>query len=314
MDSKPLPLIILGGRDRAGTRLPEAGRDKHVLRGYKALDLRIGDRPLICVLLERLRASGRFGPIYLAGPRNLYEPVVSGVHLVDTDGGFGDNIRAGLEAATAERADQPIAFITGDILPKAEELEQALADYDRNQPLDFWVLTIRAPVDPGMMGESAWKPKYGICPEGEDEPVGVMPGHLAVVEPTHLRLRLLYIVFDTIYRTRNRSLAYRRAVMTRTLMLTLIGNDLRRVLKWRWPNYTWSLVVNGLAIVARLMAGNIKQRELETRLHRAVARERHRKANPDSRGRFAILEGLSLARDIDTEEEAREIARVAAGI
>lgn len=310
--STKIPLIILGGRDRAGTQLPEAGRDKHVLRGYKAIDLRIAGRPLINILLDRLRACDRFDPIYLAGPRKIYEPVVSDVRFIDTDGTFGDNIRVSQETVSAELPNQPIAFISCDILPKAEELERALDDYERHRPLDYWALTIRAPVDPRLMGESAWKPKYGIQPEGEDKTVGVMPGHLAIVEPASLRLRLLYVVFETIYRTRNRPLAYRRAVMFRTLMLTLIGSDVRRILSWRRPTYTWSLVSNGLAIVARLMAGNIKQKELETRLHRAVAREGHRRAHPESRGRFAILDGLSLAKDIDTEEEAREIARVAA--
>ncbi|MEE8523232.1 MAG: hypothetical protein V3T72_04815 [Thermoanaerobaculia bacterium] len=312
MESTKIPLIILGGRDRAGTQLPEAGRGKHVLRGYKAIDLRIAGRPLINILLDRLRACDRFDPIYVAGPRDIYEPVVTGVRFIDTDGTFGGNIRVSLEAVGAELPVQPIAFISCDILPKAEELERALDDYERHRPLDFWALTIRAPVDPHLLGESAWKPKYDIQPEGEDQAVGVMPGHLAIVEPESLRLRLLYIVFDAIYRTRNRPLAYRRAAMGRTLVLTLIGNDLRRILKWRWPTYTWSLASNGLAIVARLMAGNLKQRELETRLHRAVARERHRKAHPERRGRFAILDGLSLAKDIDTEEEAREIARVTA--
>jgi hypothetical protein len=313
MESTKLPLIILGGRDRAGTTLPEAGRDKHVLRGYKAVDLSIAGRPLIRVLLDRLRGCGRFDPICIAGPREIYEPVVSGVRLIDTDGSFGENIRRSVEAIGAELPGQPLAFTSCDILPKTEELEAVLADYERHRPLDFWVLTVRAPVDPALMGESAWKPKYGVQPEGEDDPVELMPGHLVIAEPETLRLRLLYTVFDTIYRTRNRSLAYRRTVMVRTLTWTLIGHDLRRILSWRLPTYTWSLVGNGLAIVARLMAGNLQQRELETRLHRAVAREEHRKAHPERRGRFAIVAGLSFAKDIDTEEEAHEIARLAAG-
>ena len=51
------PLIILGGRDRRGSRLPEAGQGKHPLRGYKGVDLEIGGRALISILIERLVAG-----------------------------------------------------------------------------------------------------------------------------------------------------------------------------------------------------------------------------------------------------------------
>ena len=57
MERETLPMIILGGRDRGTTVLPEEGRNKHLLRGYKAVDLEIGGRPLILILIERLREN-----------------------------------------------------------------------------------------------------------------------------------------------------------------------------------------------------------------------------------------------------------------
>ena len=68
----PVPAIVLGGSDQRATALPDAGRDKHPLTGYKGAAIRVGGRPLIAVLLDRMRACGRFDPIWVAGPERVY--------------------------------------------------------------------------------------------------------------------------------------------------------------------------------------------------------------------------------------------------
>ncbi|MGB5295223.1 MAG: hypothetical protein WBP34_09760, partial [Thermoanaerobaculia bacterium] len=60
---QPIPLIILAGSDPEPVALPEAGADLHPLKGAKGMDLRIGGRPIIDLLLERVKESGCFDPV-----------------------------------------------------------------------------------------------------------------------------------------------------------------------------------------------------------------------------------------------------------
>ena len=55
----PLPLIILAGSDRKASVLPEEGRGKIPLVGYKGVDVRVGGRLLIEEVVERLRLLDR---------------------------------------------------------------------------------------------------------------------------------------------------------------------------------------------------------------------------------------------------------------
>jgi hypothetical protein len=310
MERETLPLIILGGRDRGTTVLPEAGRNKHLLRGYKAVDLEIGGRPLILTLVERLRACGLFEPMVIAGPRAVYEPVVEGVRVLDTDSTFGGNLKASVEALRAEFPSRLLAVTTCDILPDPAELARAIDDFERHRPRDFWMPLIRSPERLDRLGESAWKPKYAVVPEGEDRPVNTLPGHLIIVDPAVLRLSLIYRVFEVAYRTRNRPIAYRFSLMVRTFFSTLVWGDLRRLFSLRRPHLTWTMISNGYAITRRFRGGGgIPQAELEERVSRLWVRHRHRRRHPERRGRVPILDTLSLAKDIDTEEEAREAAR-----
>lgn len=304
---EPIPLLLLAGRDREGTRLPEGGEDKRVLRGYKASRLEINGRPLIAELIERLRRTGAFGPIWVAGPSHLYEDVLEDVHLVDTDGGFGDNLRAGIEALVAALPDRAFATMTSDILPTDEDLQRALDDYRRHEPCDFWMCEMRIPTDPDNLGNSAWKPKYLLLPTGESEPVGTLPGHLVIVHPAGLRLHLIYRIFDLAYRTRNRPFNRRRWGIVRGAFSVLVHEDLRQLSRLRPPLVAMTMLYHGLNLGAKLFRGHVRQEELEDRLRRIWFDPRHLRRYPDRRGRVAILEGLSLARDIDTEEEALEI-------
>ena len=112
MPANPVPLVVLGGGDRRPARLPAEGRGKHPLTGHKGLDLRIGGRRLIELVLERMRASGAFDPIFVAGPAEAYRAAGIGVDLIDTNSSFGVNIGAAVEAASAARPGSAIAFTT----------------------------------------------------------------------------------------------------------------------------------------------------------------------------------------------------------
>lgn len=299
------PLVILGGRDRQSTVLPEEGRDKHLLHGFKAVDLRIGGRPLIEVVVERLRATGAFDPIYVSGPAAAYRPVISGVRLIDTDSSFGDNLRACVETLTAELPGRQAVFTTADILAEPAELERAIGDLRSHQPCDFWMPQIRID-DVARLGQSAWKPKYRIRPEGEERGVTTLPSHLIAVDPAVARLELIFRLFDVLYRTRNRSVGHRTRVAIREVLLFLFRQDLRRLLRLRLPVVTPTVVYNALTVARSLANGTADQHRLEVRIRRAFITEEHRRRHPERRGRVPILDALSLAKDIDTEEEARE--------
>lgn len=307
MSTPGLPLVLLAGRDRRGAPLPESGRGLHPLRGYKAVDLDVAGRPLIARLLEVLRASGAFGPIFVAGPAHV-SAALDGVEPIDTDRDFGGNIRAAIEEIRRRGIAGQTAFMTSDVLPDPGELAAALDDLERHQPCDFWIVECRVR-DAGALGASAWKPKYLIRPEGEGEPVGTLPGHLIVADPGILRLGILYRAFELAYRTRNRPTGYRRRVIVRGILRTLLAADLKRLVTLRRPGVTRDMLWDSLVLVRKLVTTGCDQREMEDRLRRIWVRADHRRRHPERRGRVMIHDGLTLGRDIDTEEEAAEISR-----
>lgn len=304
-----LPLLILGGRDRRGTVLPEEGQDKEPLKGYKGADLRIGGRPLVEVALERWRAAEVFDPIYIAGPARVYEPLGLDARIIDTDGELGDNLRAGNDRIEADCGVCQLAVTTCDILPDSAELAAAVEDLYRHQPVDFWMPLCPVP-DPALLGASAWKPKYWVrSPEPPyTQPVPILPGHLMIGTPAILRLRFLYQLFDELYRTRNRPIAYRRMVLTRSLLGSLLKEDLRHLFSLRLPYITFGVVYNVLMLVSKIAAGAVSTTDFEDHLRKAFLRRQHRRDFPERRGRVVLMPCLSLAKDIDTLEEAREMA------
>ena len=305
-------MLLLAGRDKGTTRLPEDGHQ--LLRGYKSLDLEYRGRPLIVELIDRLRASGAFDPIWVAGPEKLCREVFAaqgaawneGVRVADTDGGFGDNLRNGVEAARQAHPGQYLGVMTSDVLPDASELTEAIEDFRSHSPLNFWMSEIPIPKDLGALGQSAWKPKYHVRPRGESEILPVLPGHLVIVDPPVIRLHLIYKIFDLAYRTRNRSVADRWWDIVRGALGVLLGEDLRRLLRGRLPASP-AMVYHGLYLGRRLRRGSVEQEVLEERLDKIWSDDRHRRRHPERQGRVALLDALSLARDIDTVEEAREL-------
>src|SRR5262245_9060649 len=107
MPAARLPIVILAGSDRRVPDLPAAGGDKHPLAGYKAVDVRLGDRTLLETLIERLERSGRFDPIRVVGPRSLCRAVGPALPLIESDGTFGENIRSAIDAMERHHPGQP---------------------------------------------------------------------------------------------------------------------------------------------------------------------------------------------------------------
>ncbi|MCP4664552.1 MAG: NTP transferase domain-containing protein [bacterium] len=309
MRNRTIPLIVLAGSDRRPAELPSKGRGKRPVWGSKGVAIKIGGRPLIDLLLERLRECGYFDPIYIGGPAAVYGELHDGVPVIDTDSSFGKNIQVALETVEKEFPASPLAMTTCDILPEVEELRRLMEDYLAHEPLDFWFPLILVPENPQRLGASAWKPQYGVVTEPGREPIFTLPGHLVVVYPPAFRRSLLYRSFELAYSSRNRSPWYRFCYMLPRVLYILLGQDLQRILRFRPPTVSLAVLWNGIAIARSLKAGNMVPEEMAERISRVFGRRRHRKRFPDQLGRLALVDALSMAKDIDTEEEAEETGR-----
>ncbi len=306
MRTGTIPLIILAGGDRSPTRLPEEGAGKHPLCGLKGFDIRLGDRPMVDLLLDSLRQAEAFDPIFIAGPTSVYGSTRQGARVIDTDGSFGENIRTSIEKVMEEHPSEPMALITCDVLPDVEELLMLLEDYERHSPLIFWFSLILAPDEPELLGASAWKPQYRVRNAGADESSRILPGHLFIAEPYRFRRGLVSRVFELAFNSRNRSIGYRLSYIVRRIISYLLGQDLKRIWKLRLPKLTVTAIYNGILLASRLRQGIISTTELEKRFRRIFIKENQRSAY---RGRIILSDALTLARDIDTMEEAEEKAR-----
>ena len=307
MKRHPLPLAVLAGSDREPSVLPESGAGLHPLRGSKSIYLEIDGRPLIDVLIERLQESGCFDPIYIAGPVRVFGESRGDVKVIDTDGTFGDNMKAAVEHLVVECPGQDLAISTCDILPDVEELHELMDDYYQHAPMDCWFPLILTPERTERLGASAWKPKYRIPPEPGAEPVSFLPGHLIVVAPEAFRRALIYRSFDLAYKTRNRPILLRTAIISTHVMAGLMKQDLKRLLSFKPPTVTASVMYNGIMLGWELRRGTITPEQMSDRLRPIFGRYEHRRRYPDRGARFPLMKALSLAKDIDTEEEAREI-------
>jgi hypothetical protein len=304
----PIPLIILGGSDRQAGDLPPGVRDRSPITGAKGAMILVDGRPLVDLLIDRLRAAaGLFEPIYIAGPAADYAGIASDVEVIDTDEGFGRNVRKAIEFARRHHPGSSLAMSTCDILPEARELDALLADYARELPCDFWFPIIA--VDENTLGVSDWKPRYRLVPHDGD-PVSVLPSHLVIFDPEAMRLEFLYRLLQVGYSTRNRSVLERRAAFVRQLLFAIVYQDLRHLASLRAPTVTWDTLRYAYFAARRLRDGQLTQDELETVIRRMFVRRRHRKRYPDRRARLPILRGMSLARDIDTVEEAAAVGAV----
>jgi hypothetical protein len=226
---------------------------------------------------------------------------------VDTDSTFGGNIRAAIAAVRAARPGSPIAFLTCDVLPPPAVLARLMELYAATAPSDYWSPMVVVPETPAGLGASAWKPTYPLTPDRAGRPVRVLPGHLAVIDPEALRLGFMYRLFDVAYSSRNRSIAARRRAMLRAMVGGLLLADLGRLARLRLPTVTANVLGAGLPAAARLRRGVLTIPELERALRLMFVRGEHRVGHPERRVVIPLVDELSLAADIDTIEEAREL-------
>jgi hypothetical protein len=299
-------VTILAGSDRRPGHLP-AESHLHALGMYKGVGITLGGRPLIVHLVERLRAATGFGPIAIAGPARAYGVLQLEAQLIDTDGSVADNLRAAIAHHGARP--EPLGVLACDVLPSVAELRELRALYDLHAPAALWLPFVRVPSDASALGVFAWKPKYHIAPAPGDPPERILPGHLAILHPAALRLPLLYRLLSAAYATRNRPVDVRRRAMLRETLLALIGADLRDLTRLRAPTVTATVLASGLRLAQLLRKRSLERGELERLIGRIFQRR-----DAAVRGiRFPFCDIVSLAEDVDTEEEARAIGGAIAG-
>ena len=300
---KAIPIIILAGSDGRPSELPSGANVGKSLSGLKGADIMIDGVPLVCNVVRRIRAARSFGPIYVAGPARVYRSICPDVELIDTNADFGTNIDHALRTVQARHPDNAVAFITCDILPEAETLDAMAEDFRNASPCDLWFPVVRVPEDPQQLGVSAWKPRYRLILAPGLQPVEILGGHLVIVQPPALRLDFLRRLFRHVYATRNRNLAYRRTVVLCKMIGSLLAEDLRRLLSRRRPDVTWTTVRAGVMAARNLGRGRFTIPQLEHVLaDLLIQRDRIRKMGRCVR--VPVVDHLSLALDIDTEEEA----------
>ena len=302
------PLVLLAGSDARPARLTEAGRGYRALTGYKAANLWIEGRPLVRCILDRLDESGRFSNLYVAGPARVYADLVAGARLVDCDERLEDNLRAAFEAVREDHPHGPIAFLASDVLPEVQTIHTVMDRYAEESPCDVFFPVVEVPADASELGPSEWKPRYRLRPDAQSSPRTILPGHLVIIDPDALRIRLMYRLFALSYRTRNRPIGGRGLAMLRGVIMHALREDLRQLFTLGLPDLTAALIADGATVLMGLKSGNMTSERLERAGRRVMVSFGHRRRYPRRRVRLPFFSGaLSLARDIDTEEEAREI-------
>lgn len=300
---RTIPIIILAGSDGRPSELPSGANVGKLLSGIKGADITIDGAPLVCNVVQRIYAARSFGPVYIAGPARVYRSICPDVELIDTNADFGTNIDRALRIIQARHPGDPAAFITCDILPEPETLDAMAENFRDAFPCDLWFPVVRVPEDPQQLGVSAWKPRYRLIPAPGQQVVEILGGHLVIVQPAALRIDFLRRLFRHVYATRNRNLAYRRTVVVSKMIGSLLAEDFRRLLSGRRPDVTWTTVRAGVSGASKLGRGRITIPQLERMLADVlIQRDRIRKMGRCVR--VSLVDQLSLALDIDTEEEA----------
>jgi hypothetical protein len=122
-----------------------------------------------------------------------------------------------------------------------------------------------------------------------------------------LRLPLLYRLMDAAYRSRNRSVSQRLTVLLGTGLSGLVAIDLGLLARLRAPTRTVTTVASGLRLARQLRRGCLRVEELEEIIARIFLRQHLREVPAAERIRYPFVDMLSLAEDVDTEEEARAV-------
>ncbi len=309
---KPIPVTILAGSDHAPGPLPESGSKLHSLAAYKGAEVTLQGKPIIELLIKQIKLSGCFGPVTIAGPREVYEPLNLDARIVDTNRGIGQNLQAAIDDHQARFDEKtPIAMLAYDVLLSAEQLVELHHLYESDQPCAVWVPFVKMPEKKDHLGAFAWKPTYSLRLEKGDDPIAVLPGHLAIFYPWTLRLPIFYRILNLVYRTRNHSVSVRRRVLVPSILGTLLMADLRSIFSLKLPLLTFSVIANGLRIASQLNKQELTIPVLEESIGE-IFLHRESPLRGSGRGiRHPIVNILNLAEDVDTQEEAEGLESTA---
>ncbi len=301
-----LPVTILGGSDLRPGVMPASGKTLHPLASYKGASLRYRGRPIVATLIDRLRQVEGFGPVAVAGPAEVYEPLGLDAEIVDTNGSIGTNIRAAIDRHVRSGDPGPMVLMACDMLLETATLGSLREGFEAEAAHALWLPVVGVPPDQSRLGAFAWKPRYQVRPSAGGEPVSVLPGHVAILCPRALRLPLLYRLLEVAYMSRNRSIGSRRRAMIRALLVGVIGEDVKALSRLR-PPQTASILYAGLRLMRGMRRGDIELGEVERLIGRIVLRHGWSPEYPQSGVCVPIVDFLRLAEDVDTEEEAHEM-------
>jgi len=301
-----IPIVILAGSDLRRAPVPSQARHLEFVVAYKGAELRPGGRPLISHLVERVRASAGFGPVYVAGPRRIYEPLVD-CPVIDTDGHLGENILAAVDCVRGHHgAASPLGLLACDVLPRPSEIAamaRLLTGGEGTLPA-LAVALIRAPQD---LGVSQWKPRYRLRPHAGAEPVAFLPGHLGIIWPMHLRLGLVSRLLRLAYRERNRDYLRRRRGLVARILGTLLARDLLNLLRLQPPTLTYTVLRHGLGTFGAWRRGKLTLEGFAYGLGKVMVRRRYLHEHGPGCVRVVTSGLLSFATDLDTREEFLEV-------
>lgn len=306
--SARIPVLVLAGSDDRPAPVPSGLRPDDMLTGFKgAMPLPWG-RCLAAELVERLRCSGRFADPIVIGPRHVYEELVD-CEVVDAAGNLAltferirELIRTRFDAAA------PIAVITCDVLPTVSELQTLMTEsYDPHSECHFWGQLVHA--EPIHMGAGHWKPSYRFRRAADQPLINLYPGHLVIVRPAALRIRLTSHMLRLAYSFRNVDLNRRWLRMILRGSGQLIAEDMRNLLRLKAPLLSilipfYCLRAYGQYRRGRLTVPNFGHYVGKVFLHRASL---HTALSAPVV--FSITPIVSLAKDIDTKAEWAEAIR-----
>lgn len=300
-----IPIYILGGSDSKPGPVPKDMDHSRMLRGFKgAIEIASG-RCLVQEFVDRIRCTNRFEDPVLFGPSHVYGGLVD-CPIVDVEGTLADTLTA-VRNEMRKKSDlmQPIAITSCDILPSIEEIHELMETcYAPHSNTCFWGQLVTVEAD--AMGESSWKPAYRFPSEDGSESHTMYPGHLVIVRPAAIRLRLMIHLLQLAYRHRNLRLRSRPVPMILKGIWRLIGEDCRNLARGQWPVLSLAIPWNCFTAFWRFQRKSLSVSRFSKTVARIfLHRDYHRAQSPSVV--FSTTGIQSFAKDIDTEDELAEL-------
>jgi hypothetical protein len=302
----PLPIFILAGSDSSPDTVPPGVHPSDVLAGPKGRILLRTGRCLVAELVDRIRASGRFGEPLLVGPRQWYSGLVD-CEILSVQGTLVDTLRQ-LADAVRHRLppEQPFAVTSCDILPSASSFRQLLdEDYRSHDDALFWWQMVQAA--PQQMGAAQWKPAYRLPVQPGGQPLNLYPGHLVITRAEGLRFTLINRLLQLAYRYRNRLLENRYLGITLGALGTLITHDIRNLARFQLPVLTLAIPFYGLRGYFKYRRSTAALQHVEQFLSKTFLHRSYHRAAGGRPVVISVTRQLAFAKDIDTQAELREL-------